>query len=346
MVGPKDPHGASASRIMTGGTEPRRVRSPSRLRPSVSWLLSPRVLLEYRVPVVGAPLRVLQPWVVAGVLGLGLSACAGSSPHKPTPVSLRAAVRKTEQIATGRVTETLSASQGGQSLSLLTYRDTFDNPQKLLGATVDYRNIVANEPSALQVAPRADWVFQFVVDSRRTTVLYWDWPVFLKPDFQKKLPAKARGKAWAKIDVAELLRTAGGLLGSVLRAELTAALPGVGSPLVFLDAVSTQAPRADGSERIAGTSMQRFLTTADMTRAGSAGQIVNKLAQLTGSRWHAEVWVDNNSLVRRVSFTSPPVPSEGNATYTITYDTAGLGAPVTVRVPPASKVFDLTALGS
>lgn len=146
MVGPKDAHCASASRIMTGGTEPKRLRPPSPSRPGVSRLLSPRVLLGYRFPVVGAPRRVMQPWLLAGALGLGLSACAGSAPSKPAPVSLPAAVSKTEQIATGRVTETLSASQGGQSLSLLSYRFTFDNPHKLLIATVDYRNIVANQP--------------------------------------------------------------------------------------------------------------------------------------------------------------------------------------------------------
>src|SRR6185437_16290177 len=78
--------------------------------------------------------RVMQAWVFAGVVGLGLSACGGSSPNQPTPVTLPAAVSKTERIATGRVTETLSASQGGQSLSLLNYRFTFDDPRKLLAA--------------------------------------------------------------------------------------------------------------------------------------------------------------------------------------------------------------------
>ena len=103
----------------------------------------------------GAPRRVLQPWVLAVVIGLGISACGGSAPSKPAPVSLPAAVSKTEQIATGRVTETLSASQGGQSLTL-SYRYTFDTPQKLLAATVDYRNIIANQPAALKVAKLSD----------------------------------------------------------------------------------------------------------------------------------------------------------------------------------------------
>jgi hypothetical protein len=290
--------------------------------------------------------RVLQAWVLAGVVGLGLSACAASSPNKPTPVSLPAAVSKTEQIATGRVTETLSASQGGQSLSLLSYRYTFDNPEKLLSATVDYRNIVANQPAALKVAKLSDWVFQFVIDSRRPTVFYWRWPAFLTPQFQKQIPVKARGKEWMRLDVAALLRTKGGQLESFVRSQLTAVLPGLGSPLRVLDAVSTQAARIDGSERLAGTSTTRFRTTADMTRANSLGQLVAKLAQLAGSTWQAEVWVDDSSLVRRVRFTSPPVRSQGNATYAITYDPSGLGAPVTIQVPPATNVFDIAALGS
>ena len=261
-------------------------------------------------------------------------------------MSLPAAVSNTEQIATGRVTETLSASQGGRSLSLLSYRYTFDTPYKLLAATVDYRNIVANQPAALKVAKLSDWVFQFVIDSRHTTILYWGWPAFLTSQFQKQLPADARGKGWMRMDVAALLKTQGGQLGSLVRSQLTAALPGVGSPLLVLDAVSTQAASRDGTEPLAGTATTRFRTTADMTRANSLGQLVAKLAQVAGSRWQAEVWVDDSSLVRRVRFTSPPVPSQGNATYVITYDTTGLGAPVTIQVPPATNVFDIAALGS
>lgn len=346
MVGPKDARGASASRIVTGGTEPKRLRPPSRSSASVFRLLSSRVLLGHLLPVLGAPRRMMQPWVLGVVIGLGISACGGSAPSKPSPVSLPAAVSKTEQIATGRVTETLSASQGGHSLSLLSYRYTFDNPAKLLTATVDYRNIVANQPAALKVAKLSDWVFQVVVDSRRTTVLYWEWLAFLTPQFQKQIPVKARGRKWMRLDVAALLKTRGGQLGSLVRSQLSAALPGAGSPLRILDAVSTQAARSDGSERLVGTSTTRFRTTADMTRANSFGPLVAKLAQVAGSTWRTEVWVDDSSLVRRVRFTSPPVPSQGNATYAITYDTSGLGDPVTIQAPSATNVFDIAALGS
>lgn len=170
--------------------------------------------------------------------------------------------------------------------------------------------------------------------------------MFLTPQFQKQIPVKARGKEWMRLDVAALLRTEGGQLGSLVRSQLSVALSGVGSPLRVLDAVSTQAASRDGSEHLAGTSTTHFRTTADMTRANSLGQLVAKLAQLTGSTWQAEVWVDDSSYVRRVRITSPPVPSQGNATYAITYDTSGLGAPVTIQVPPATNVFDIAALGS
>jgi hypothetical protein len=108
---------------------------------------------------------------------------------------------------------TVSADQGGKSMALIVYRYAFDTSRKLLDVAIDYRNIVAHEPSALQVAPLADWVFHIVLNSSRSTVMYWGWPAFLEPAFQSHLPASARHREWMRLDLATLLQTSGGQIG-------------------------------------------------------------------------------------------------------------------------------------
>jgi hypothetical protein len=67
-----------------------------------------------------------------------------------------AAVEKTEQIAAGRLNVTVSASQGGATMPLLAYRYAFNNREKLLAVTVDYRKLVAQQPAASRVGKLAD----------------------------------------------------------------------------------------------------------------------------------------------------------------------------------------------
>jgi hypothetical protein len=62
-------------------------------------------------------------------------------------------------------------------MPLLAYRYAFNNREKLLAVTVDYRKLVAQQPAASRVGRLADWVFSMVFDSSRATVMYMGSPL-------------------------------------------------------------------------------------------------------------------------------------------------------------------------
>jgi hypothetical protein len=81
-----------------------------------------------------------------------------------------------------------------------------------------------------------------------------------------------------------------------------------------------------------------------MMRAGALGRAVLKLFQVTHSQWTALVWVDDNSLIREVQFTSPPIARAGGANIILTCNTQALGSSIKVKDPPANQVIPSTAL--
>ena len=76
-----------------------------------------------------------------------------------------------------------------------------------------------------------------------------------------------------------------------------------------------------------------------MIRAGALGQTVLNFAKAAGARWTAVAWVDSNSLIRQVQFTSPPIAQAGNASFILTCQTAAIGSSITIRDPPRTKVI-------
>jgi hypothetical protein len=263
----------------------------------------------------------------------------GASAASP---SLAAAIRTTEQERSGRLTATLSASQGGQSVALVVYRYAFDQPHRLLAVTVDYSKLVALDPSLAAGIKPSDMIFHVIVDGRHHTI-YLGSPGFLTRKFQSQLPVKARHREWMKFGAGTLGNVPGLPKGAAQRL-LGALTSGPASPLLALQALSTSPSSTKPGVFLGGVATTRYSTTADMAHAGALGQTVLNLAQAAGSEWAALVWVDGSSLIRQVQFTSPPVAQAGNARFIFTCQTQALGSSITIKDPPANEVIPSNAL--
>jgi hypothetical protein len=276
--------------------------------------------------------------------GVWVTAPFAAEPKAP-PGALTKAIKKTEVEATGRVHWTLSVTGGGHSAVLFSSGSTFDNAHRLLDFTLDLRNFVAQEPPSQRVGKLADWRFEIIFDSSRTLVMYMSSPLFRESSFLNKLPPKARQRPWMKLDLASVLHGHSSQLGPGVTNQISAMLPGPGSPVAFVGALSEPA-RRDGSEQVDGVHTTRYRTTIDLARqTGLVPSTFAKLTKLTGPRFQAEVWADDGSLIRRVRFTSSPIRSQGNAQIVMTYDLSDLGTNVHLSVPPAKQVFDGAKLG-
>lgn len=280
--------------------------------------------------------------LVLALATLALWACGSAWAEPPGLPSLAIAIQKSERVTSGQLNVTFSASQGGQSVALIVDRYAFDRTHGWLSVTADYRGLVAVDPALAAGLKPADFVFHVIVD-RRHHAIYLGWAAFLAPQVQRRLPAALRHREWIKFD-AETLRNVPGLPKGLARALLGALTSGPTSPLLALQALSTSPSSTQGSVPIGTVSTTRFSTTADMSRAGALGKTVLSLAQAAGPQWQAVVWVDSQSMIRQVQFTSPPIANAANASLVLTCRTQSLGLPIKTNDPTPGQVIPITAL--
>jgi hypothetical protein len=256
--------------------------------------------------------------------------------------SLPASIQNTEQASSGRLNVTISATKGGQSVAVIVDRFVFDRSHDMSAVTLDYSRLAALDPSVAPGVRPADLVFQVIFDGRHHT-FYVGSRLFLTRRFQNQLPVKERHREWMKFSPAAIRNAPG--LSTALRQRLLGALTtGPTPPLLALEALSpTPTASADGG-LVDGIPTTQFSTTADMTKAGPLGADVAGLARAAGGQWTASVWVDTNSLIRKVQFVSSPVAKAEDASFVVTCLLEALGASLTIKDPPASKVIPISAL--
>ena len=205
---------------------------------------------------------------------------------------------------------------------------------------MDLRPFIRQQPSAQRVGKVSDWLIEFLSDSSRPLLLYMRSPLFAEASFQKKLPPRGRNRPWIKFDVGAIVHNKASLLGPGMTGQLSALLPGFGSPLTFLDAVALVA-RADGSEQVAGVNTSRYRTDADLAQhAADLPRNMAKLLKLAKGPWKTRVWVGDDSLIRRVEATSPAIAGFQGGRIVIMWDFLHLGEPVKIGRPTPDQVLD------
>lgn len=165
-----------------------------------------------------------------------------------------------------------------------------------------------------------------------------DYLIYLRiPSLLSELPG---GKAWVKLDLSKLGKSAGIDLG-----QLTSGSQFQPSDLLGMLKAEGAKVQTIGPATIDGVATTHYRVTINMAKAlESSGLTSPMLKQLTGRMKMASenVWVGKDGLVRRVRF-AYSVPREAMR-MAMTMDLFDYGAHVSLAAPPSSAVFDATEL--
>jgi hypothetical protein len=162
-------------------------------------------------------------------------------------------------------------------------------------------------------------------------VIYMRSPLFTsQPDFPE-------GKEWVRLDVKQAAKSLGLDFESMqsMSPKSTAAL---------LQGASK--PKKVGKETVRGVETTHYRATVDLEAAadkasGATAKTFRKLVRLTGQKtFPVDVWIDGHKLLRKETYSQRFAP--GQPVVKLTTLMYGFGPPVSVDVPPADKVFDIT----
>jgi hypothetical protein len=127
-------------------------------------------------------------------------------------------------------------------------------------------------------------------------------------------------------------------------------LGGAVSPQSFLDSLHQAGNVTEvGSENVAGVHTTHYRADIDSTQTTEPG-----VSKFGGQQYVEEVWIDDDGVVRRVSYMVDASKAGGAAgaglsgKLHVTYDLSNIGQPVTINVPPPDQVTsggDVSQLG-
>lgn len=165
------------------------------------------------------------------------------------------------------------------------------------------------------------------------------------------------GKPWAKLDLA----AAGSALGIDISSISQASSSDPEQVFLFLRG-SGQDMAEVGEEELRGTDVTHYKGNLDLAKAAASAppeqqKALQQVAQLFAQPIPAEIWVDGDDQVRKVSYVVDlsrlNLPAEARAavgseqltgTMSVSIEFFEFGAPVTVTVPPPDQVADLNQL--
>jgi hypothetical protein len=145
------------------------------------------------------------------------------------------------------------------------------------------------------------------------------------------------GKAWMKMDIDALGKSAGVDLGQMMQAnqgnpaDMLKALKGVGTS------------HKVGTENIGGTPTTHYRADIDLNKAADrigAGKVKDLFSNAGVSSVPVDVWIDRSGRVRREAF---KFAAAGTA-MDMTIEFTRFGVPVDVTPPPSNQVMDAGAL--
>ena len=181
-----------------------------------------------------------------------------------------------------------------------------------------------------------DPTMQMIMDGRHGLVMYMRSPIFrtLAPD------------KWIKLDMEKLLKQRGVDVSSIMSADQA----DPSQSLHMLMASSDAHPI--GYDRVRGVFTTHYTLRIDVRKLAKASPSLQKmydmLRKLTGgTSFPADAWIDDQGRVRRLKIDmSFNVPTGGAIQMSMTEDLYAFGVNVNVQPPPASDVFDASALVS
>lgn len=270
------------------------------------------------------PLAVLV--VAAVALGglLGLSLLGGSSDGTALSPIAQAA-EKTGSLTGARFSGTGSVSAQGVDMTM-TFSGTYD--------AGDDRETMRMELQAPAV-PQAAAAMNPFLTVRDGSTFYMSAPAFAS-----ELP---EGKAWMKMDMAELGAMPEGDSGQLNGLEARAILD-------QLSVVGDDA-REVGRERVRGAKTTHYVATVDPALHAEqlreeGNDLMADAVEAQGGPSTVEVWVDRKGLVRRTALSVPFEAVGGpGATMSMTIELYDFGIDPQIDIPSDSESFDATEFG-
>lgn len=171
--------------------------------------------------------------------------------------------------------------------------------------------------------------------------------VFAGGTIYVKLPASltTAGKPWVRIDLASLSQQSGVDIGSL--GQLRSIDPS--QALRFLEGAVDDMKKV-GEERVRGAETTHYRGTVDLRQAsaaldGDAKAAVDQAIESLGtSTLPADVWIDDEGRMRKLSFETANTESGAQTTGRVELELYDFGVSVTAEPPPASQTTDFTSL--
>jgi hypothetical protein len=215
----------------------------------------------------------------------------------------------------------------------MTGEGAFDYARHEGRMTFDMSQILQQEGGAPEGSGRVDMIFEGVV-------LYMRMP-FLTQIVTEQRP-------WLRLDL-EAARRAG-------RPELAQLVQlGQSDPTQLLELLNgaTKDVEAIGEEELRGTQTTHYTMTLDLRRAvekasaETRSSIASLVARSGSPRLAADVWIDEEGRMRRMTYVVVLATSDGDAppnSMTVTMELYEFGVDISVQPPPADQVVDLLSL--
>jgi hypothetical protein len=182
----------------------------------------------------------------------------------------------------------------------------------------------------------ADPTMEMIMDGRSGLIVYMRSPLF----------RQVAGDRWIKLDMEKLAKQQGLDLNSILSANQADPWQTLHQLMASSDAHPV------GFDRVRGVFTTHYTLNVDLDRLAKGNKQLGKtfemLRKLTGMKsYPAEAWIDQQGRVRRLKLDmSFNTPTGSAFTMSMTEDLYAFGVKVNVQAPPASDVFDASALVS
>jgi hypothetical protein len=280
-----------------------------------------------------------------------LAGCGGSPDRALTLEGLAQAATTSSRASTGRFTFSMdmTAPDGYETISFSGY-GAFDAQAGKSQLSLDLSSFAsllsALAPSTGDAPDFANpelWKVEAVLDGLD---MYMRFPLLARiPD------SPLEGKSWVKIDLRRAADVAGLDLDQLM--QFTSNDPR--ESLRLLEAVSGGLEEL-GEEEVHGVNTTHYRTNVDLRKYGQlvpasererVGSMLDALVAQSGLRTiPVEVWVDEQSLVHRLTMTlSSTQPGTGQSfDSSVRFELYGYGEPVAIALPPRAATFDVTAL--
>lgn len=263
------------------------------------------------------------------VLAVALAAAVPAA-RAAAPNPLTAALTKTLTAKSERFAMTIGVSANGVTIPL-TANGASDNARKLTTMRMDMSKLA----SAGNLGTPADWKVQAIMDVR-SSVMYMRFPLLQK--------LAHITKPWLELDLRKL-----GALNGINLGALTQLAGNDPLQQVQLLRAVTGPVRTLGHATIRGAQTTHYRATIDYRKyltgapASVKPSVRALLPQMRSPLVPLDVYVDGQGRVARI-FLSYGLKTGAGARGSIRADFFGYGAPVSVALPPASQVADVSKL--